>query len=217
VPFELDRVLHASDAASRDAAWEELVARHTRLFLSVARSLGGSHDDIMERYAFVLEKLAEDDCHRLRAFRLDGRARFSTWLAVTARRLCLDHYRSRFGRNRVTADPERADALRTVRRRLAGAAAAELDTDLLPDESIHSADRAAIERERDEKLQAALTALPPRDRLLLALRFEDDLPAIRIAGLLGMPTPFHVYRRLNRVLASLRAALVARGVEGTEG
>lgn len=62
-------------------------------------------------------------------------------------------------------------------------------------------------------LEDALSALSARDRLLLRLRFEDDMTAQEIARLLQLPSPFHVYRRLNVVLASLRVALQRRGIE----
>ena len=216
-PIELDLVLHASDPAAREAAWEGLVARHTRLFLAVARSFRGTHDEVMERYAYILEKLYEDDCHRLRAYRLNGRARFSTWLTVAARRLCLDHHRARYGRVRATADPRETGALRAVRRRLADSVASEMDTELLPDESAASAGSMAIRQERDALVGLALAALPPEDRLLLALRFEDELSAAHIARVMGFPTPFHVYRRLTIVLAELRSSLSSRGVDGPDG
>jgi hypothetical protein len=44
------------------------------------------------------------------------------------------------------------------------------------------------------------------------LRFEDGLSAQRISGLMGFPTPFHVYRRLNRVLTDLRKGLEGMGI-----
>jgi hypothetical protein len=53
--------------------------------------------------------------------------------------------------------------------------------------------------------------------LLLALRFEDDLSASRISRMLGLPTPFNVYRRLNVVLRQLRAGLEARGINSVNG
>jgi DNA-directed RNA polymerase specialized sigma24 family protein len=62
-------------------------------------------------------------------------------------------------------------------------------------------------------LEEALAAVSAPDRLLLRLRFEDDLTAQEIARLLQFPSPFHVYRRLNGVLASLRVALKRRGIE----
>jgi len=217
VPFELDAVLHAPDAAVREAAWGELVLRHSRLLLAVSRSFGGARDEAMDRYAYVLEKLSEDNHHRLRAFQADGRASFSTWLTVAARRLCLDQLRSRYGRNRPTQDSDRATVLRGVRRRLTDSLGADLDTDLLADEGAASADTMAIRRERDVRLHDALANLPASDRLLLALRFDDDLSAAKIAGLLGLPTAFHVYRRLNAILATLRTTLEAHGIEGADG
>lgn len=215
VPGELDALLRAPDAADREVAWQELVARQSRLLLAVARSFGGGRDATMERYAYILEKLYEDDCRRLRAFQADGRATFSTWLTVAARRLCLDHHRARYGRNRPTRDPDRTTALRGLRRRLADSLGADLDTDLLPESEAASAEDVLIRHEREARLHAELETLPAQDRLLLALRFEDDLPASQIAGMVGLPTPFHVYRRLNAVLAKLRAALVSQGIDGS--
>jgi hypothetical protein len=48
------------------------------------------------------------------------------------------------------------------------------------------------------------------------MRFEHDLPVREIARLLRYPTPFHVYRTLNALLAELRLALRGRGVRDTE-
>jgi RNA polymerase sigma factor (sigma-70 family) len=216
-PLELGVLLHTPDSAAREAAWEGLIAGHTRLLLGVARSFGGGHDEVMERYSYILEKLREHDFRRLRAFQTDGRARFSTWLTVAARRLCLDHHRTRYGRTRPDRDPEETGPLRALRRRLADSVSADLDTDLLPDAGALPADRGMVNAERDQGLRAALAALSARDRLLLTLRFDDDLSAARISGILGFPTPFHVYRRLNAVLSQLRATLQSRGIEGTDG
>ena len=215
-PLELSQLLHASDAEGRTAAWEELVARHSRLLLHVARSFGGGHDEAMERYTYILDKLYEGDYHRLRAFQADGRARFSTWLTVAARRLCLDHHRSRYGRDR-SAPGSSASTLRSLRRNLIDSLDLGIDTDQVSDSRAPSAESGTIRDERDTKLVAELSALPPRDRLLLALRFEDDLSAARIADIAGYPTPFHVYRRLKSVLSHLRDALRAHGIDGVEG
>ena len=212
-PLELHLLLRAPEAVAREAAWETLIARHTRLLLAVARSFGGGHDEAMERYAYILEKCREGDFRRLRAFDPDGGASFSTWLTVAARRLCLDYARARYGRHRETIDAHETGARRAMRRTLADCVGAEFDTDLLPDTSL-DADLGAIRAERDACLRAALSALTSRERLLLALRYEDDLSASRIAAVLGLPTPFHVYRQLNDLLGRLRAALAARGIDG---
>ena len=88
----------AETAAERERAWSEFLEVHSGLMLHVARSLGGGHDDVMDRYTFMLESLERDDYRRLRGFVADGRCTFSTWLIVVSRRLCLDHHRKRYGR-----------------------------------------------------------------------------------------------------------------------
>src|SRR6478672_1059950 len=92
-PLELSRLLHA-DTQDRETAWEDLIGRHTRLLLATSRSFGGDNDAVMERYAYILGKLREDEFRRLRTFNQNAGATFSTWLTVTARRVCLDLHRS---------------------------------------------------------------------------------------------------------------------------
>jgi RNA polymerase sigma factor (sigma-70 family) len=215
--FVLGELLRTSNSDEREAAWEELISRHTRLLLAVARSFHGEHDEAMERYTYILGKLRESDFHRLRTFDPHAGASFSTWLAVAARRLCLDHHRSLYGRQRPTLATNRAEALRTLRRSLVDSLSAEIDTDLLPDSVALAADAQAAIAERDSLLAAELSRLTPRERLLLALRFQDGLSASRIAGILGLATQFNVYRQLNSVLTRLRTALTARGLDGVDG
>ena len=74
-----------------------------------------------------------------------------------------------------------------------------------------------IRDQRDECLRDAVTRLTPREKLLLALRFEDDLSASRIADLIDLPSPFHVYRKLNSILVSLRKQLMSAGIENSDG
>ena len=73
---------------------------------------------------------------------------------------------------------------------------------------------ARLEREETRTaLLAATSELDPDDRLLLVLRFADDRSAREIAEVVGLPSPFHVYRRLNAILARLRVALAEAGIE----
>jgi DNA-directed RNA polymerase specialized sigma subunit len=62
-------------------------------------------------------------------------------------------------------------------------------------------------------LDRALEDVGISDRLLLRLRFDDGLSAQEIARLLGFSSAFHVYRRVNALLARLRRALEAQGIE----
>lgn len=217
VPSELQSLLQTRDDATREAAWETLIAAHTRLLMAIARARGGDHDAAMDRYSYVLEKLRESDFQRLRSFRPDGGASFSTWLTVTARRLCLDHYRAKYGRHRTESDAANTESLRAVRRALNDSESADVEPDLIPDSASPSPDTQAWQIERNALLRDALGTLTPQEQLLLTLRFEDDLSAARIARALGLPTPFHVYRQVSAVTAKLRNYLERRGMESSDG
>ena len=213
-PSPLPRLLSAVEGGERDEAWTEFVAAHSALLLHTCRTVVRDHDAAMDAYAYVLEALREDCYRRLRAYTPDPRARFTTWLVVVARRLVLDFHRRRYGRPRSEDELRRAE--RAARRRLEDLVAAEIEPDQLTTSPANSPDTALRRRELAAALRAALDELPPPDRLLLALRFEDERPVKEIAGALGLPTVFHVYRRLGAVLGELRGALARRGVEEPE-
>jgi RNA polymerase sigma factor (sigma-70 family) len=215
-PIELNQLLHATELPDREAAWEELIARHTRLLLSVARSFGGDNDSAMERYAYVLGKLRENEFRRLRAFDVNAGATFSTWLTVTARRMCLDLHRSKFGRLRAEHKDDRSAVVHATRKALGESFMNDVDADTIPGDR-EQPDVDVIHGHRDECLRDAINHLTPRERLILTLRFEDDLSASRIADVMGLPSPFHVYRRLNSILSSLRSRLISHGIENSDG
>ena len=206
VSVEVSGLLGASDAAAREVAWAAFLKVHNRLLLYVARTVASDYDSAMDAYAHVLEQLRASDCRRLRAYAADGRSKFTTWLVVVARRLCLDHFRQRYGRPRAATG-------QGERHRLVDLISSDVDLNQLPDAK---ATNPGVELELAERLGAlerALGTLDPRDRLLLKLRFQDALSAREIAGLLGFASPFHVYRRLNTLFASLRAELGRRGIK----
>lgn len=212
-PVELSHLFAAPLGPTRDNAWAAFVAAHSRLILHVARSVTADRDAAMDGYAYVLERLHEDDCRRLRGYAADGRGKFTTWLVVVTRRLCLDFHRHRYGRPRDSTPAAAAE--RAARRRLVDLVGADTD----PDHVVAAGNDPAGTLQANElhgALDAATAQLPAADRLLLKLRFDDDLSAREIAVLVGMPTPFHVYRRLNAILVLLRDRLRAGGVEDAE-
>jgi RNA polymerase sigma factor (sigma-70 family) len=216
VPPELEQVLHGAGSRERDEAWASLVAKHSRLLLTVARTVAAEHDGAMDAYTYVLERLREDDCRRLAGYVSDGRSSFSTWLVVVARRLCVDHYRRRYGRpSRGGGDPVAAREERASRRRLLDLASGEVDLTTVVDDVTPTPEVGMRLGQRNAALDSVLGTLDPADRLLIKLRFEDDLSAREIALVLQMPSAFHVYRRLAIVYASLRRWLLARGVENS--
>jgi len=213
-PLDLSTLLAATDMGVRDDAWARLLAGHSRLLLHVAHAFGGGHDAAMDRYAFVLERLRHDDYRRLRAFDPSGPGRFSTWLTVVARRLCLDYERERYGRAPVRAgDGTHADERRT-RRRLAMLSSDVEDLTRLPDPTTPEPAVAITCAALNVALQEERTRLAPADQLLLVYWYEDELSAAASARLLDLPTPFHVYRRVRQLGRILRERLTARGYDG---
>lgn len=210
VPYELAHLLNHLAPSARDEAWTAFVQANSKLILYVARSLGGDHDDVMDRYACVLEQLRRDDFHRLRAYGADGRGKFTTWLVVVVRRVCLDHQREKYGRVRGSEE-DREDGHR-MRGRLVDLVSDGAEITELVDTSASGPEERLRALQLDDALRSAVAALEPDDRLLLRLRFEDELSAPQIARLMSCRSQFDVYRRLRHVLSTLRSALVRRGV-----
>lgn len=209
-PPILEKLL-GSDPPS-DEAWSAFTREYTALLLHVARSTSRGRDEAMDAYAYLLERLSEDGCRRLRAYALDPRSKFTTWLVVVTRRICIDHHRIKYGRirdSRSARERERLDS----RRRLEDLAERVQDAEDVADENSVQPDREVEVAELSGELTSALSSLPSADRLLIKLRFEDGLSAAEIAQVLRYPSQFHVYRRINSILASLRTSLRSRGFE----
>jgi RNA polymerase sigma factor (sigma-70 family) len=211
LPSEVVRLLDAPGPEARESAWAAFLGTYNAVLLRASRSLGPEYDGAMDRYAHVLEGLRCDDFQRLRLCTADPPADFSIWLAVVARRLSLDHYRARYGRSRKSPSAE-STARRTARRRVEDLLT-ENDPDVLPDEKAVAPDEAVTRSEQRQALSSALAQLSSRDRLLVRFRFDESCSASEIARLMDFPTVFHVYRRINAVLATLRASLRARGID----
>ena len=202
-PSRLRHLLDAGDGPERERAWREFIDSYSRLILYVARRVPCDHDVVMDRYAFVVEQLREQRFRRLRRFAADGRGKFTTWLIVVVRRLCVDHDRRKNGRIMSTNARDPAAPRRLIE--------LVLDPEVLariPDNA-PSADEELEQAQVLRQLDAAVATLSPADQLLLTLRYHDNRSAREIASLMSLATPFHVYRRLNRVHESLRQALTA--------
>jgi RNA polymerase sigma factor (sigma-70 family) len=195
--------------SEKEAAWDRFIEDHTPLLLQVARSVARDRDLAMDAFAAVLEGLQEEDFRRLRAFDADGAASFPTWLAVVSRRLCHDLIRSRYGRRGGSASDDDLDH----RGRLVDLVGSEVEIDRLVSRQ-PSPERAVRAAELSAALEHSLASLPPEDRLLLALRFDEDVPVREIRDVVGAPSVFHVYRRLKKVLGRVRADLEGNGIGG---
>jgi RNA polymerase sigma factor (sigma-70 family) len=215
-PREIARLLDSSADAPQDLVWDSFLNSFGDLLLKTAAyshrrhfSASDSNDATMDAYAFILEKLRQDDLRRLRGFSGGDEAAFSRWLAVVARRLCTDFWRRRYGRVRPTTP--RLD--RDTRRRLVDEVWDPREPSEFPAGKMSDPEWNLRNEERRDALDSAVKGLEPRDQLLLAFRFEEGLSARQISDLMNFRTPFHVYRRLTRVLAVLRERLEGMGIE----
>ena len=68
-----------------------------------------------------------------------------------------------------------------------------------------------------ERLAQTMRTLPPDERLAVQLFVVDELPAARVAKIVGWPNPKAVYNRVYRALATLREELKLQGFTPDEG
>jgi RNA polymerase sigma factor (sigma-70 family) len=214
-PTDVGALVAATDQAAQDRAWVDFLGQYSDVILRVARSLGGGHDPTMDRYAFVLDALRRDNYKRLRAFTRDGRGSFATWLAVVARRLCMDEHRHRYGR--AQSDDPQAEAERARRRQLTDLVNCELGIESFEADGESSPEMRLDRAERRLALDTALGRLDVSERLILRLRFEDGLSVPEIARVLGFDSPFKVYRQLDKLLMSIRRDLESKGIRDASG
>lgn len=222
LPPELAGLLREHREDARREAWRRFLEEHHALLLRTARSRGSpsrdrAYDRTMDRYVYVLERLQEDDYQRLRQYRPDEMGRFPTWLVVVARRLCVDWQRARYGRYDTSgSNGSGAEARhrRDARRRLLDLVGEELRPSLVPDSRQPTPERALRRKQLADALEEALDGLETEERLLLRLRFEDELSAREIAEILGFSSQFAVYRRIKALLSRLREELEGRGIRG---
>lgn len=207
----LQDLLSASGPGERDRAWTAFLETHSDLLLRVARSLGGDHDAVMDRYAFVLDALQANQFRRVRAYLTEGRGSLATWLIVVARSLCLDHHRHRYGRPQSSS--REAVEQQAARRSLVNLIGRAVDLDTLAAREDGAADLEVRRTDLSAALARVLDTLPVADRMLLRLRFEAELTVPAIARMQGEPSPFRVYRRLDRILKGLRSQLRAAGFD----
>ncbi len=209
-PTYLIRLLNAATPAEKTRAWKKLLERHSNLLLHTARHMAEDQDAAMDRYAFILEQLRADNYRRLRAYQDDGRTRFTTWLVVVARRLCVDYSRSKYGRPHRTEAQQAKDSA-VVRKRLTELVAAEIN----PGQLMEAANPESLYllAEWREQIRLALESLNPTDRLILSLRYEEGASALEIKRVMGFRSTFFVYRRIRLLIEEIRERLTRLGVD----
>ena len=158
-----------SRLASADApeAWADFLSEYSDLILQVIRHFERDADHVSDCYLFVCQQLCRDRFRRLRRFRVDGPARFTTWLRAVVRNLCLDWHRQQMGRewtfDSITAlPPMDQDAYRLVYEQ----GASEDEAFLLLSARFPGWTR----KQMTESVERIAAALTPRQRWLLSVR-----------------------------------------------
>jgi RNA polymerase sigma-70 factor (ECF subfamily) len=167
-----------------EAAWRELVARHTRRVFGLAYRFTGRVDEAEDLTQEVFVKVYQT----LGRYR-ESDGPFGGWLMAVARNHAIDHYRRRKQeRLRRTDDPA---VLETV-------------------PAAHEHPVAGLEREERRRLvHSGLAALPPDLRVPLILCDLQERPYEEIASELGIPLGT-VKSRINRARLELAKRLLGR-------
>lgn len=193
-------ILNALSSGAGEDAWAEFLRLYSPLVLKVSRLFARDSDHASDCFLFVCEGLARDRYRRLRRFRPEGPARFSTWLHAVTRNLCLDWWRREFGRHRVfgsVARRPRIELLEDVRNDPEDPRPREV-SDPGPDP-----ETLAVESEQRASLALAVARLPAGDRLLIRLRFEQGLTLEQVARLTASGNAQAVDRRIRQILKQL--------------
>ncbi|MEP6718400.1 MAG: sigma-70 family RNA polymerase sigma factor [bacterium] len=260
----VNNLLERLSSSNPEEGWSLFLQEYSSLILQVARHLEHDADLVGDCFQFVCERLSDSSFQKLRKFRPEGPASFSTWLRAVVRNLCLDWRRKQFGRARVFKSIARLSTfdqevfrhvyergisfddtfqslrskfpdltlarlaesrhriekeLTTKQRWLLGAALAQrfrettVNSEVIESATANildprpSPETEAVSRERTAALRRALVRLPQRERLLMRLRFEQELTLDQIAKVLGLGNPQRVERQIKTILATLRQEL----------
>jgi len=94
-------------------------------------------------------------------------------------------------------------------------AAATVSSNQSSESNVEDAERLEGIERLERTLQSAFAVVPDQDRVLLALRFDQDLSIAQIATLTGVSVPT-LHRRLDRTIKDLRRALTTSGFDPRE-
>lgn len=201
----------------------EWLVRHLPLVASVVRQVARRTrvpaQDVPDLQSAVLTKLVRNDYRALRTFR--GTAQIRTFLFTVARRVVLDTRNRAWGkRRRPPAATEAASPGAAAPRPPFVCVSLDATVDVptrtgCPHRRLEDLERARAGASLAARLERALIALPPDDRLLVRLRHERGLPVSQIADTLGLDQR-RLYKRLYGIHRELRTRITALGVSAAE-
>lgn len=196
---EDDAKLVRKAAACSDRAVEELMARHRRLTDLTIRRYADTPEDRSDLRQDVMVVLLERGKKALKAWR--PIASFAAYMATIASRRGL-----RFAKTAARLRSRETPALPSDERELFAEVALQEITDDAPDPLQHLEDS-----ERRAAIASAIVGLSERDRLVIRLRFFEELDGPGLGRVLGIShgaarkAIFDAVRRLREALGELDA------------
>jgi len=211
-----DRELRERLIADADSGWRAFVDQYSARLLQLIEQCGvRDRDDAMDLYVHVCERLAADDCARLR--RHDpAKGALAAWLSTVVKRMLVDWVRSNQGRKRLfgsvkalSSTDQQVFEMYYWRRHTPAEMAS-----LVRDESGRSIGMSAVfaalervERALTDRQRAELITLAARASGAISMDDDEGEPVISVAS--GAPNPEAAIlaaqdqRALNAALASL--------------
>ena len=165
-----DAELVARVGAEEPGAVREMVARKLPRLLALATRMLGDREEANDVAQEAFVRIWKEASRWQQ-----GPARFDTWLHRVALNLCYDRLRSgsRSGSSSVSSAGSRRE------RGMTDDIPEAVDPAPLPDERVS-------ESERNERIKAALAALPARQREALVLQYYQELSNVEAAQLMGI-------------------------------
>jgi len=97
---DIESILRRLASSRSERGWSQFLAAYSDLIYQVVHEFEDDGHLAEDCYLHVCSQLADSGFKRLLNFRVDGPARFETWLRVVVTRLCLDWRRAEYGRFR---------------------------------------------------------------------------------------------------------------------
>jgi RNA polymerase sigma-70 factor (ECF subfamily) len=198
----IQNILELIRSSEHEEAWSLFLCEYGDLTFQVVRRFESDADNAADCFQFVCEQLVDNSFRRLRKFKPHGPATFSTWLRAVIRNLCIDWTRKQFGRRR-TRDP--------------GPQLTDLNQAANACDPNPDPEARAILLEKRALMNMAVRRLPAEDRLLLRLRYEEDLTLDQIAKLMDLGNPQRVDRRIKHVLSLINTDIQSRALRHLRG
>jgi RNA polymerase sigma-70 factor, ECF subfamily len=186
-----DLALARACAAGNDEAWQELLTRYqeilSRAALAITREESKASELTGSLYADLYGTQLRDGLRVSKLSSYNGRGSLAGWLRTILAQQYVNQYRA--GRRLVSLEQQTED----------GKQFAAADPEPL----------LAVDSQLDAATGAALDAMPPEDRTMIAFYYIDGLTLARVAKLLGVHEST-ISRRLEQVVRGLRRDILTR-------